>query len=317
MTPVSRRSVLQASAGLALGLAAGPARAAGMGVTVANASVPTTCAETDNVDLTFSAQGLKRFVVEARPPAYAGTLYADRTAPDFAACDMSRDPVVAPHVPSRRVTLYEDETLWLTGFTFPSFWRAADVPVRVGETVTEGLHLLQLWIWHRERAEEVLVVYPPDGYWRARPLPPPHLALVSYGSSFLLGPVETAQRPLVRLKEIAFAPQAKRFTLRFAVGGSAELALTELSAERNRLQANFAAPVDGPFAALRSMYVMENNADVARLAWRTGAKAGWQEAKVMDFPGASDVRALWAGRLVPSAHNTSAPDMVFDGFEGG
>lgn len=316
MTSVSRRAVLSGGAGLALGLGARRAAAGEMGVAVANHSVATACAESDNVDLTFSAAGLRRLTIEARQPAYIGMLAADRTAPDFSACDMSKDPVVAAPVPPRRVTFFEGDGLWLTGLTYPSFWRAADVPVRVGEKVVEGLHLVQLWVRHQERAHEVLVVYPPDGYWRARPLPAPHLGATAYGSSFILGPVETDGRPLVKLKGIRFDPGARRFTLNFAAGGSAALALAELTPERNRLEATFAEPVTGPFAALRSMYVTENNADVARLAWRTGGAAGWQEAKVMDFAGASDVRALWAGRLVASAHNTSAPDMAFDRFEG-
>jgi hypothetical protein len=33
----------------------------------------------------------------------------------------------------------------------------------------------------------------------------------------------------------------------------------------------------------------------------------------MDFKGANAVE-VWAGRLVPSRHNTSAPDMMFRDF---
>ncbi|MFG1359513.1 hypothetical protein [Xanthobacter pseudotagetidis] len=296
----------------------GPAGAEEIGVAVANGTAPTACAETDNVSLTFAAPAVTGLRIEARHPAYVGTLAIDSTAPDFTACDMANDPAVpaaAPLAGPRRTTLYETPDLWLVGFTFPSFWRAAATPVRVGGLTFEGLHLVQLWVWHKERAEEVLVVYPPDGYWRARPLPPPHLRAVAYGSSFLLGPVEEKGRPMVELKEIAFDPAAKAFTLAFADGGAARLAMTELSEARMVLEATFDRPRAGAFAALRSMYVTEANADVARLAWRTGA-AGWREAPVTGFGGASDVRALWAGRLVPSAHNTSAPDMMLDRFAG-
>ena len=34
------------------------------------------------------------------------------------------------------------------------------------------------------------MLYPQDGYWRARPLPPVNLKWSAYGSSFLVGPVE-------------------------------------------------------------------------------------------------------------------------------
>jgi hypothetical protein len=70
-----------------------------------------------------------------------------------------------------------------------------------------------------------------------------------------------------------------------------------------------------PFAALRSMFVTDINADVAQIAWRTKGGKGWQQAPVMGFERASTVE-LWAGRSVPSRHNTSAPDMVFGPFRG-
>ena len=84
-----------------------------------------------------------------------------------------------------------------------------------------GLHVVQLWVLHNERAEEVLVVYPPDGYWRARPLPPAHMRWSAYGGSFLVGPVEVQDRPIVDLKDIFFDPYTKTFTMNFARGGSA------------------------------------------------------------------------------------------------
>ena len=39
----------------------------------------------------------------------------------------------------------------------------------------------------------------------------------------------------------------------------------------------------------------------------------WTQTPVMDFKSASAAE-LWAGRTVPSRHNTSAPDMVFRDF---
>ena len=68
-----------------------------------------------------------------------------------------------------------------------------------------------------------------------------------------------------------------------------------------------------PFAALRSMFVTEGNSDVALVGWRRRNDAAWPRAPVMSFTRAS-VAELWAGRLAPSRHNTSAPDMVFKDF---
>lgn len=300
--------------GLVLAFALGAAQAAdALAVDAVNASEPTLCAEKDNVYVKLHSDKVQRFTVEAAHPAYIGALLVDRFAPDFSNCDMSNDPAYT--FERRRKTIYETEEWQLVGLTFPRFWRPNQVPVRVGERVESGFHLLQLWTRHKERAEEVLVLYPADGYWRARPLPPQHLRWSAYGSSFLIGPVESAGRPFVDIRDIAFDPQSRSFTLMFARGGSATLRLTTLNEERITLDVSLGAPVaaDRPFAALRSMFVREDNADVAHIAWRAKDQEAWQRVPVMEFTRASAAE-LWAGRLVPSRHNTSAPDMMFRHF---
>ncbi len=282
-------------------------------VDVINASEPTLCAESDNVYLKLQSGQARRFTVEAVHPAYIGTILVDRWAPDFTNCDMSNDPVY--NFQKRRLTIYETENWWLVGLTFPSFWRPNQVPVRVGDRVENGFHLLQLWTWRDGRPDEVLVLYPADGYWRARPMPPVNLRWSAYGSSFLLGPIETSGRPLVDIKDVAFEPETHTFTLNFMRGGSATIRLDKLDQDRLVLDVNLSAPVaaDRPFAALRSMFVTEGNADVAQVGWREKGSAAWLKSPVMDFTRASATE-LWAGRLVPSRHNTSAPDMAFRDF---
>ncbi len=109
----------------------------------------------------------------------------------------------------------------------------------------QGLHVVQLWVLHNERAEEVLVVYPPDGYWRARPLPPAHMRWTAYGSSFLVGPVEVQERPIVDLKDISFDPETKTFTMNFARGGSAKLTVDTLDQDRIILDISYDGPMAG------------------------------------------------------------------------
>ena len=284
-----------------------------LAVEVVNASEPTLCAEKDNVYLKLQSGETRRFTVEAVHPAYAGTILVDRWAPDFAHCDMSSDP--AFKFEKRRVTIYETEEMWLVGLTFESFWRPNQVPVRVGNRVETGFHLLQLWTWKDGRADEVLVLYPADGYWRARPLPPQNLRWSAYGSSFLVGPVEAEGRPIVDIREVSFDPATRTFTTHFVRGGSASLRVDTLDAERIVLDVNLSAPVAAgrPFAALRSMFVTEGNSDVARIGWRGKGSQAWSQEPVMSFSRAAAAE-LWAGRRVPSRHNTSAPDMVFRDF---
>ena len=287
-----------------------------LAVELINASEPTLCAEKDNVYLKLQSGQARRFTIEAVHPAYIGTILVDRWAPDFTNCDMSDDPIY--HFQKRRLTIYETENWWLVGLTFPSFWRPNQVPVRVGDRVEIGFHLLQLWTWRDGRADEVLVLYPADGYWRARPMPPVNLRWSAYGSSFLLGPIETAGRPLVDIKDVAFDPETNTFALNFVRGGSASVRLDKLDQDRLVLDVQFSAPIvgDRPFAALRSMFVAEGNCDVAQVGWRAKGSAAWMKSPVMEFKQANAAE-LWAGRLAPSRHNTSAPDMVFRDFRAG
>jgi hypothetical protein len=282
--------------------------------TILNRSEPVLCAEKDNVDIRMSQPEVRSFRIQAIHPAYIGGLVADNFAADWTNCDFTADPAFKPPAPPRRVTLYETEFLWVVGLSYPAFWRPADVPVRIGSRVEEGLHLIQLWMRKGERAEEVAVVYPPDGYWRIRPLPPAHLKWSAYGSSFIAGPIEDQGRPIVAFREIVFDPETLTFTTPFRRGGQATLKVSTIDRDRLAMDVRFDRPIaDLPFAALRSMYVTDWNNDAARVAIRQRNARRWIEEPIMDFKEAKGVE-FWAGRHNYSRHNTSAPDMVFDRF---
>jgi hypothetical protein len=307
------RATLLATFLLALGFPAVAASLDGIPVDVTNASEPILCAEKDNVTLHFASDQVKAFRIEAMHPVFIGAVREDRYVADWTAC---RDISAATSEirPPRKVTFYEDVEVWLTGYSFSNFWRDKDVPFRVGNRVEHGLHLVQLWVRRNERAEEVLVLYPADGYWRIRPLPPAHLGWSAFGSSFLLGPVETDGRPLVNIKEVGFDPKTMTFGVSFDRGGGATVRIGALDRDRIVLDVAFdQAVANGPFATLRSMYVTESNADVARVAAREENAPGWREEPILAFRKAK-ATDLWAGRLVPSRHNTSAPDLMFNRF---
>jgi hypothetical protein len=298
-----------------------------LGVEVQNKSEPQLCAEKDNVTLQMMSPAVTQFRIEAAHPAYIDTLQRDNFAADWTACDIKADPgtlgSTAP-IPPTKTTLYEDVELWVTGYNFGGFWRDSKVPFRVGDKMMDSFHVVQIWVRHDERAEEVLVVYPPDGYWRARPLPPKHLGWSAYGSSFLVGPVEEVAapaggtRPIVDLKDIAFDPKTRTFTLNFKRGGSAKLVISKLDRERQRIDVAFDKPIVGaPFTAMRSMFVTEFNNDVARIAVLEAGAKSWREDPMMIFPGAKSATDVWTGRHTVSRHNTSAPDTVFSAFSDG
>jgi hypothetical protein len=298
-----------------LGLAC-TARAAtidGLAVEVTNTSEPVLCAEKDNVSINFSSPRVRSFRVEATHPAYIGTMRQDRRAPDWTACeDISAETSDHPH--PTMTTLYEDTEIRVTGLSYTHFWRPSDITVQVGDRIERGIHMMQILKRHQDRLEEVLAFYPGDGYWRIRPLPPAHLERSAYGSSFLVGPVEMDARPVVNLEGVAFDPKTMTFTLAFETGGSATVALEELTEERLGLEVTFDRVIaDRPFATLRSMYVTESSADVARIAAREENARSWREEPIMNFTRAR-ATDVWMGRLVPSRHNTSAPDMTFSRF---
>ena len=287
----------------------------GLAVDVTNTSEPVLCAEKDNVTLSFASPDVRAFRIEAAHPAYIGTLARDSFEADWTACDMSKDPVHQANVKTpTRTTLYEEPALWVVGWTMPTFWRPATAKLRIGDRVTEGLHLVQVWMIRPMGGEEVLVFYPQDGYWRIRPLAPEGRAPTAFGSSFLVGPVEIDIRPIVKLREVAFDPKARRFTLSFEQGGTATLTMAEVTSNRHVLAIAFDKPVAGrPFAALRSMFITDFNNDVARIASRDAGAAGWREDGIMTFKDGK-VTDLWAGRTSVSRHNSSSPDMVVSRF---
>jgi hypothetical protein len=290
-----------------------------LAVTIENLSEPVVCAEKDNVTLTFRQPGVTGFRIEASHPVYLDTLRRDNWKADWTDCDFGPEPPPSdkPRTPKppERVTIYEEPAQWLVGWRFEHFWRPSTATVRVGERVEKGLHLIQLWRIRPNGGEEVVVMYPQDGYWRARPLAPEGRDLTAFGSSFLIGPVEMQGRPVVELNEVVFEPKDNRFVLAFKSGGSATVTLAEVSAQRTALEVAFDRAIAGrPFAALRSMFITRFNNDVARVAVRNEAGTRWLESDILGFKGGT-FTDLWAGRTVPSQHNTSAPDMVFRAFK--
>lgn len=284
----------------------------GLAVEVTNASEPVLCAEKDNVTINLTNPTVRSFRIEAAHPSYIGAITVDRFAPDWTACPMKEEALAQP--PPERITLFETVEWQVIGYRERNFWRPSDTVVRVGARTERNIHLIQVWYRFQDRAEEVLVVYPTDGYWRARPLPPSNLRWTAYGSSFLIGPVVVEGRPVVKLKELVYDPEKRIFSLTFADGNTATVALQTLNTEVMGLDVAFARPIVGaPFAALRSMYITEFNADVAHIAVREQDARGWREERIMPFARAV-ATDVWTGRLTPSRHNTSAPDMVFNAF---
>jgi hypothetical protein len=300
-------------------LAAGLATAAPVAATVENATTPTACAEEDNVSLVLHGEGIRRMRIEALQPAYLDSIGNDTTAPDFSNCnfDGGAHPTDPAHkFKPRRVVLLDDAQWRIVGMTLPSFWRPQQVPVRVGARTDRGFHMLQIFRKEDGRALEALVLYPADGYWRIKPLPEERFGDGVYGSSFLLGPVEQGNRPVVDIASIRIVPKPLTIHLRFVGGGSAVAKVSEISRTRTALDVRLSSPTANarPFAVLRSMYVTPDNADVSEVRWQESPEAAEQVLSLPDLKTLNGTHMRF-GRSLPSRHNTSAPDIVFGGFD--
>lgn len=292
------------------------AATASLGVLVRNQSTAPSCEGPENLVLTFVSEAVRRLRIEARHPAFTTALATDADVPSYLGCPTG--PAAAAPVASEGTgqVLMDTAELRVSGHGAPGFWRPATVPVKVGDKAFNGLGRLEVAVKRNGAVVPVLALYPADGSWRLRPLPPPHLARTAFGAAVLIGPVAQEQQVLVKLASVAIAPTGRAFTLSFAGGGSAEVTLAGVDDQRLTLHAALAQPVATPFAALKAHYVMQGEAEITRLAWRSSAAAAFGEAPVMSFTDTPDVTLLWAGRAAPTRPAPTAPDIVFSGFAG-
>ena len=304
-------------------------------VTVINASVETKCAEEDNVYIKLQSPDVTKFTFDAVQPVYASKVRFNRRAPDFTNCtfgplmdakkvkDQANNPVAvaappAPFKPASQV-LYEDADIIINGIRYPDFWRKTPVPLSINGKPQENWHLLQVFTKRSKldgKPFEYLVLYPQDGYWRSRMMPVKGRGENVYGASFLIGPVDEIERPFVEISSINIDPKARRFDLVFAKGGKGRLEFgepTPISLSVNVELERSANTLNQPFAAVRSMFVSENNADSARLMVRATPSSDWKGdlLSVVKEHLAAEVKI---DRVVPSKHNTLSPDFVFKNF---
>jgi hypothetical protein len=257
--------------------------------------------------------------IEARQPSYIGQLTVDDSKADFTDCHFQPNENPVYHFKPKEVVLWETEQWVMLGTTYESFWRPNQVDVVVSGKTTRQLHLVQLY--RKDSSEptegrhEFLVVYPADGYWRAKPIPSLPMTASTYGSSFLLGPVEETVRPVVELAKLEFAPERMSFLLDYEDGSHGVLHIAEI--DRARLVLDYRhdrpLPPTQPLAAIRSMFVTPERSDVADVSWQASADAPLTSQPIDTFTEARAVDALF-GRSVVSTHNPSAPDLWFGAF---
>ena len=143
--------------------------------TVINATRSTLCAEEDNVYVKLTGDGLRGMRIEARQPPYISALTVDDSKADFSDCNFKQSENPVYHFQPKKVVLWENERFLMIGNTYETFWRNDQVDVVVQGQVTQQIHLIQLHLKDASEPSagryEFLVLYPVDGYWRAKPIP--------------------------------------------------------------------------------------------------------------------------------------------------
>lgn len=311
--PTSLTTSLTTSLAALMLLALADPGAAETEVTLRSVGYETPCAEMDNVLVEVAAPKIGAFTITAQHPAYLVPGLADAMAPDFTDCRFPDEPIWT-YDDTFEAVLYEDDRVLLRGFRLRYSWRPENVPFHVAGRTFYGLHLTQLHVKTDDGLVEVLVLYPADGYWRPRPLPPEGRDGTGFGASLLIGPVEVDRRPLVRFVEIRFDPATLTYALRFVRGGWGLVRVGAVTREALSLEVTLDMPEDeDTFALLSSMHVAPDNADIARVAIRADGAANWQTMAI-DALGTAVGAEVHFGRDVPSRHNTSAPDILLHDF---
>jgi hypothetical protein len=257
--------------------------------------------------------------IEARQPRYIAQLTVDDSKADFTDCHFKPNENPVYHFEPKKLVLWETEQWVLFGTTYESFWRPSEVDVVVHGQTTQKLHLLQLYRKDssepKEGRYEFLVLYPPDGYWRAKPIPSVPLTSSTYGSSFLVGPIREGLRPVVELTRLEFVPERMSFLVDYQDGSHGEMHVAKIDRERLVLeyQHDRALAPAQPLAAIRSMFVTPERSDVAEVSWQPAPDAPLSKQPIEAFTQAEATAALF-GRSLVSRHNPSAPDLWFGDF---
>lgn len=278
-----------------------------------NLCYPTTCAEEDNINIPLIGDQVHQFRITATHPVY--DIEVDNCAADFSGC--SQRPSLAPTAVTCH-TLYDDGTNVFSVCSDTEWWLPNEMTVTIGGESATGHRL----VWNSKIAgenswPEVLVLYQ-DGNLRLKPQPPLGINDVCFGSSVIVGPATPdSLRPFVEIEQITINPSKLSLAVLYSDGTTSQL---DLAVNREKAEVTVLANYDTSesFATFRSMYVTEENADVARVTTTVGDYALLDVSPTAWLPAWSSLAGpYWFFyRQQSSSHNTSAPDIRIEALDG-
>jgi hypothetical protein len=250
-------------------------------------------------------------------PPYQNTIVQDIRQVVYTHCLHTPPPAPVTVYTPPDMILYQDEEIMLEGQIDPRFWRPHKASVCVDQIDRPFLDIVRLLKKTQSGPVQIVVFYPQDGYWRLKGLPPRHFSNTSFGSSFLLGPIDGIEtRPYVDYKRITFDWKTLTFTVEPSRGGKILVQLTGLGDEgTSEVAVTFDPPLPKGtiFSSIRSMYVAPGNHDTEHVTTRSAPGAEPVRTPVMAYT-SGQVNDITFGRTELSRHNVSAPDIRFFGF---
>ena len=273
-----------------------------LGVTAANRSTFTLCAEEDNVNIPLTGR-ITSFVIEATHPTYP--VPPDNCGPDFSNCPPA--PPGFPFTPGV-FKLFDDGETVVEAVREASWWRPNGMAAAVDDRPqVMDIHYVRIYrrIDGTSEYPQILVLYQ-DGNLRLIPQPPIGANSVCFGSSVIIGPAAPALRPFAEIVSVTYSSRSQSLEIRYRDGGSAIIILRDVNRNLTRVQVNVNYPTDTlPFATFRSMFVADGNADVDHVRWMDAAGV-MRDDPIMTFTGGEGTEWFF-GRQTRSRHNTSAP----------
>jgi hypothetical protein len=280
-----------------------------------NETVPTLCAEEDNVNvalLTPSNRIITSYSIEARHPAYPYD--EDHGDPIWGNCPPGGG-IDFPFDNPGRFSVYNDGITDVVAVREERWWRPTGMTVIGRDNTVYDAHYIAV---HRMvepgNYPQVLVFYQ-DGNLRLKPHPPEGRVDTLFGTSVVVGPAPVSDRPFVDVSSVEYLHDSDSFEITYSSGESARLRFDAVTRELSRVQVEvgYATPADVAFATFRSMYVADGIADADHMEWvdPTGAEYGHL---ILGFPGGLGSE-FFLYRESWSIHNTSAPDIWVGDFQ--
>jgi hypothetical protein len=270
-----------------------------------NQSITTACAEDDNINISFTGHATS-FSIQATHPNYS--IETDNCTADFTNCTSTG--TTFSFTPATYNT-YDDHETVVTAVRQALWWRPTGMTFSVDNgTQYSDIHYITVSqkVVDEDSWPQYLVLYM-DGNMRLIPQPPIGINKVCFGSSVIIGPTLNDTRPLAEIVSAHYVSSSKTIEVTYKAGGTAILSIGEVNRTHARVGVSVNYSTDAnPFAVLRSMYVMDGNADVDHVQW-TDQTSSSHDDSIMNFINGESSDWLFH-RVTRSSHNTSAPDIT-------